>query len=38
MSVGLAIFTYLMLVALVSLLMLYYYKVIRPNDERRFEP
>lgn len=33
MSIGLAIAIYLVLVVLVSLLLTYYFKVIRPKDE-----
>jgi|694.fasta_scaffold16856_6 hypothetical protein len=36
MSLAVGIFTYLMLIALVSLIMLYYFKVIQPKDERKF--
>ena len=35
MTIVVGIFTYLMLVALVSLTMLYYFKVIQPKDERK---
>jgi uncharacterized protein YpmB len=38
MTLELAIFIYLMLVALVSSIMLYYLKVMRPKDEQRFNP
>lgn len=36
MSIPVALFTYAMLVALVSLIMTYYFKVIRPHDESKF--
>ena len=36
MTLAVGIFTYLMLIALVSLLLTYYFKVIRPKNESHF--